>query len=167
MGNNYNSQFNMIKLVSAAQLGVALVLIIITELMLKGIITQPEQVLSGTGTAGTIHTVFTVVGFVLLVLAFFIKRTIRTMKEGPVMAFLQFQLKMIKQQGNSSAMALLLPPSALCELVVILGFILFILTKGSREIYYPFYLAGLAMMTYIFPTEDEKQNLIRMDNNQN
>ena len=52
----------------------------------------------------------------------------------------------------------------MCELVVILGFVLFILTMGSREIYYPFYLAGLAMMTYIFPTDEEKQNLIRIDN---
>ncbi len=163
MGSKYDTHFTMVKFVSFSQIVVALILVGITELMLRGMIEQPVPALAGAGIGETLRLIFIIISLALLVMSFLMKRTIRTMNEGPVLSLMKFQLKMIKQRGNSSAIALLIVPSAMCEMIVILGFVLFILVGGNREVYYPFYLAGLAMMAYIFPADGEKENLIGLD----
>ena len=163
MEKNYEKDFMIAKVVSAAQAVSVIVIIGITEWMINGNLAEATFPTLPSESSGIIRIVFTFLSALLLLLAFFLKQTIRTMKEGLFMTFLKLQLKMIRSRGNSSATALLITPPALCEMVAVLGFILFILTPGERMTSYPFYLGSLAMMLYIFPTGEEKDNLIALD----
>lgn len=165
MNTDYDRQFQVGKLISIAQFIPVAALIVITELMLNGTIgLDISGEASPLETYPVIKFIFYGVSAVFLLLAFFMKRTIRTLNEGIMLSFLKGMIRSIKRGGSGSALSLLIPPSALCEMVVLLGFILYILSPGPRTDCYPLYAAGLAMMLYIFPNEDEKENLIKMNN---
>ena len=160
---DYEKEFKIVKLVAVVQPASACILLIIAELMKYGIVPVQLSPLIDQGTLNIIRTVFYILAAGIILLAVLLKQTIKNPVDGIIQGVLKWLIKQNHARRQSSAVALLIPPSALGEMCAILGFVLFILSGGNRQDLYILVVSGLAAMFFLFPTEREKNNLVKLD----
>ena len=163
MEYNYEREFQLSRFVAVVQTVGTLIILIVSELILAGVIPVPGEAILPAAELQLVRIVFTVVALLMLILAWTMKRTIRRPAPGPMLGLLCFLTRQQHRRRRASAVALLIPPSALCEGAAVLGFALFLIGGHERLDLYPPVLAGLCLLLLLFPTPEERDNLISLD----
>ncbi|ORC31149.1 hypothetical protein B4O97_17195 [Marispirochaeta aestuarii] len=161
---DYEGEYKISRLVASIQPVTAIIFLLVAELLLSGLIRVALTPLLTAANYSIFRSVVYLLSAGLIVLAFLWKKTIRKPEPGIMLSFLKWLIYQNHHRARrSSAVALLIPPSAMCEMCAVLGFVLFILSGGSRLDVYFLVLLSLMSMYYLFPTEAERDTLIRLD----
>jgi hypothetical protein len=161
---DYDGEYKTGRLVASIQPVTAVIFLLVAELLLSGLTQVSLKPLLTAAIYSIFRTVVYLLSAGLIVLAFLWKKTIRNPEPGIMLSFLKWLIYQNHHRARrSSAVALLIPPSAMCEMCAVLGFVLFILSGGSRLDIYFLVLLSLLSMYYLFPTEAERDNLILLD----
>ncbi len=164
--HNYDRDYRIAKLIAMAHFGSSAVLIAVAELLRRGAFAAPLSPLFEGSTLSLIRIIFYALAAAIILAAVLLKLAIRNPEDSLFSRPLKFLIRQARSHRNTSAVAMLIPPSAMGEACVVLGFVLFILSGGLRPDLYIFGSSGLAAMILLFPTEEEKRNLVRLDREQ-
>ncbi|WP_319476070.1 hypothetical protein [Marispirochaeta aestuarii] len=160
---DYEGEYKKSRLVASIQPATAIIFLLIAELLLSELTQVALTPLLTAANYSIFRSVVYLFSATLIVLAFLWKKTIRNPEPGILLSLLTWLIRQSHRRARSSAVALLIPPSAMCEMCAVLGFVLFFLSGGNRLDVYFLVLLSLMSMYYLFPTEAERDNLIRLD----
>ncbi len=160
---NYDRDYRIAKLIAIAYFASSAVLIGVAEMLKVGVFTTGLSPVFEGASFSRIRIAFYVIAAGVILTAVLLKLAIRNPEDSLFSSPLKFLIRQARSRRNASAVVMLIPPSACAEMCVVLGFVLFLLSGGVRPDLYIFGSTGIAAMVLLFPTEEEKANLIRLD----
>jgi hypothetical protein len=96
-------------------------------------------------------------------LALMIKRAIVRARDGLMLAFIRGIMRNIRSRGGGTGFGFILVPPALGESIAVMGFVVFYLSGGNRQLFYPFLVWGLATLLLVFPNREYEESLAALD----
>ena len=161
---NYDGEFWIARIVSGAFIASVVVFAIIIEYLLSPFSTTTLISRFDELFLATLSAIFYGTTFLLLSLAFILKVNIRHPPTAGVMhRVLRAMTRNLHRTSTGSAVAHLITPGVMLELIAVLGLVNFFFTAGDRRAAYPFLGIALVSMIWSWPQAYEKDNLIALD----
>ena len=162
MSSAYDSEYKLCRFVITAMLIMSGVLSGIAELLSAGFISVELQSLPSEQLPA-VKLICAILALLLFILSLTIRAGIRSIDREPFPPILVFWVRRLHRSQRSSAIALLIPPVALAEAVIVLGFVLFFLSGGDRMPFYISIVVSLPLFLLNYPSDQEKDKLIALD----
>ncbi len=102
------------------------------------------------------------IALVLTVGSLLIRRMIHQVDQNHYPPVLMFWAKQLKHQLSGTA-AVFIAPLAMCEFIIVMGFVLFILSGNERIYFYVSVIWSLPLFLNNFPTDEDAQRLTAID----
>ena len=161
---DYDGEFRIARFVSGAFIASVVMAVIMVEYLLSPISTTLLISRFDDAFLGTLSDIFYGITFLMLSLVLILKTNIRRPPtEGLMHRVLRAMTRNLHKTGTGSAVAHLIAPAVMLELIALLGVVNFFFTAGLRGAAYPFLGIALAGMILIYPKDYEKDNLIALD----
>ena len=161
---DYDGEFRIARFVSAAFIASVVMAVILVEYLLSPISTTPLLSRFDDGFLCTLSDIFYGVTFLMLSLVLVLKVNIRRPPASGLMyRVLRAMTRNLHRTRSGSAVAHLIAPAVMLELIALLGVVNFFFTAGLRGAAYPFLGIALVSMIWLYPKAYEKDNLIALD----
>ena len=162
MERNYDKEFGMCKLVAGGILVSAGIITVVVEFSVSKFSPFSLSQMMSPDQFQLVSTVFGIVAGILAAISVGMRVAIRRTDPGRPLKFIAvWANQLIRRQ--SGAMAMLIPPMALCEMIVVLGAVLFVLSGGERMPFYIAVVTALPLFLIAYPGEKDKETLAALD----